>query len=120
MRTTGTTHVRSASSIMGNGVTNTAGEDLGTIEDFVLDLGSGRIRYAVLSFGGVLGIGNKLFAIPPDALSLEPDGHRWVLDVDKETLKEAPGFDKDDWPDTSEEDWQVEVYEFYGYTPYWR
>ena len=85
----------------------------------MLDLENGRIRYAVLSFGGFLGMGDKLFAIPPEALRIDTENKRVILDVDKSRLENAPGFDKDNWPDTSDNDWQVEVYDYYGYTPYW-
>jgi sporulation protein YlmC with PRC-barrel domain len=93
------TYVQSASTLAGDKVRNPEGEDLGRLEDFVLDLGTGRIVYAVLSFGGVMGIGNKLFAIPPSALTLSQDEDCLVLDVDRRQLEQAPGFDKENWPD---------------------
>lgn len=62
--------VLSASSLSGDGVRNSAGEDLGKIEDIMLDVPTGRVAYAVLSFGGFLGMGNKLFAIPWEAMSM--------------------------------------------------
>src|SRR5262245_1280011 len=65
--------VLSADTLTGDKVVNAAGEDLGKIEDFMLDVESGRIRYAVLSFGGVLGLGSKLFAVPPEALTVDMD-----------------------------------------------
>lgn len=112
--------VLSATTIVGDDVVNRAGEGLGEIEDLMIDLAGGRIRYAVLSFGGLLGIGDKLFAVPFEALELDAGNERFVLDVARETLEEAPGFDKENWPDTAEETWQVEVYRHYGYAPYWR
>lgn len=112
--------VLSATTLIGDDVVNPAGEGLGKIEDFMLDLPEGRIRYAVLSFGGFLGMGDKLFAVPPETLAIDTENKRLVLDVSKERLENAPGFDKDDWPDTAEPDWQLEVHEFYGTTPYWR
>ena len=97
-------------------VKNRANEDLGKIDDFMIHLDSGKIAYAVLSFGGVLGIGNKLFAVPWSALSL--DGYRrdLILDVDKERLKNAPGFDKDSWPDMADTKWGENIHKFYGQT----
>jgi sporulation protein YlmC with PRC-barrel domain len=89
--------VLSAAALTGGPVFNEAGEQLGKIEDFMLDVESGRIRYAVLSFGGVFGVGTKLFAVPAEALRFS--GERLLLDVDKQRLEEAPGFDKDNWPD---------------------
>lgn len=111
----------SASTLEGNDVVNAAGEDLGSIEEIMLDVRNGRIAYAVLSFGGFLGIGDKLFAIPWDALTLDTERKRFVLNMDRETLENAPGFDKDNWPQTPSEDdtWLVEVYDYYGYEPYW-
>lgn len=112
--------VLSASTLMGDKVVNSQGEDLGKIEDFMLDLENGRVRYAVLSFGGFLGMGDKLFAIPPEALRLDTENERIVLDVERSRLENAPGFDKDNWPSTTDSAWQLEVYDYYGYTPYWR
>ena len=70
-------------------VKNRANEDLGKIDDFMIHLDSGKIAYAVLSFGGILGIGNKLFAVPWPALSLDRDRRELILDVDKERLPEC-------------------------------
>lgn len=117
-----TTHPRvlSANTIIGDSVVNRADEDLGEIDDLMIDLEGGRIRYAVLSFGGFLGMGDKLFAVPLETLTLDAENEQFVLDIDRERLKNAPGFDKDNWPDTTEQEWQTEVYEYYGATPYWR
>ncbi len=106
--------VMSASTLSGDRVRNEAGEDLGKIEDLMIDVITGRIAYAVLSFGGVLGMGNKLFAIPWRALELKEHEHKFVLDVDKDTLKNAPGFDKDHWPDMTDSDWGMNIYRYYG------
>ena len=112
--------VLSATTLIGDSVVNAAGEDLGKIEDFILDLPNGRIRYAVVSFGGFIGMGEKLFAVPCDALKVDTKNHSLVLDIAKKRLESAPGFDKDSLPDTSVSGWQNEVYKFYGITPYWR
>jgi sporulation protein YlmC with PRC-barrel domain len=114
-------HVLSASTIIGDKVLNTAGEHLGNIKELMIDLDGGLIAYAVLSFGGFLGMGDKLFAIPWEALTIDEENHSVILDVDKEVLKEAPGFDKDNWPDNAkyEAGWLLGVYEYYGYSPYW-
>ncbi|WP_410508688.1 PRC-barrel domain-containing protein [Methanosarcina hadiensis] len=109
----------SASTIKGDKVINTAGEDLGKIEELMVDLNDGRIAYTVLSFGGFLGLGDKLFAIPWKAFSLRVHDHAFVLDVPKETLEKAEGFDKDNWPVTSRE-WLSRTYDYYGYEPYWQ
>jgi sporulation protein YlmC with PRC-barrel domain len=115
--------VLSASTMENDKFVNPRGEDLGNIEELMIDVNSGRVAYAVLSFGGILGIGDKLFAIPWDALKLDPDNKRFVLDVDKQTLEDAPGFDKDNWPKTTQHEndtWLMEVYNYYDTDPYWR
>jgi hypothetical protein len=87
-----------ADTLLGNDVYNASGEKLGIIKEFMIELDSGRISYAVLSFGGFLGLGDRLFAVPWESLRLDSASHRFVLDVPKETLKDAPGFDKHHWP----------------------
>ncbi len=108
----------SASTLKGDRVVNRAGEDLGQVEDFMIDLKNGRIAYAVLSFGGFLGMGNRLFAIPWQALKLELYEHAFILDIDREVLENAEGFEKGKWPLTCEE--LSRVYIYYGYQPYWK
>ena len=108
----------SSSSLSGDNVRNTADEDLGKVKDLMIDVESGRIAYAVLSFGGFLGAGDKLFAIPWQALTLDEDEKRFILDVDKETLKSAPGFDRDNWPDM-DASWGNQIHSYYGVRPYW-
>jgi sporulation protein YlmC with PRC-barrel domain len=113
------TNVLSASTLSGDKVRNSQGEDLGKIEEFMLDLDSGRIAYAVLSFGGVMGIGDKLFAIPPEALTLDEADRCFIIDVDKSTLERAPGFDKNNWPNFADQNWGSKIYSYYGHKPYW-
>ncbi len=114
-----------ARTINGDKVINMVGEHLGKIEDLMIDLENGRVAYAVLSFGGFLGLGNKLFAVPWEALSVRPHEHAFALDVSKEILEKAEGFDKDDWPLTCEQlatstrEWLANIYTCYGYKPYW-
>ena len=119
MNTTRTPHVLSASTMMGDSVVNDKGEDLGRIEELMLDLQNGRIAYAVLSFGGFLGMGDKLFAIPWEALKLDADNHRFILNVAREKLEKAEGFDKNNWPDFANRDWGTRIHSYYGYKPYW-
>ncbi len=111
--------VLSAGTLAGDRVKNAAGEDLGNIEEIMIDLESGRIAYAVLSFGGFLGIGDKLFAVPWDALTLNLEDHEFLLDVDKRVLENAPGFDKDDWPNMGDPTWSSAIHDHYGRKPYW-
>jgi len=111
--------VLAASTITGDRVRNGKGEHLGKIEDIMLDVPTGRIAYAVLSFGGFMGIGDKLFAVPWSALRIDTGEHEFVLDVDKSTLESAPGFDKSDWPDMAQPDFADPVHRFYNKRPYW-
>jgi sporulation protein YlmC with PRC-barrel domain len=111
--------VLSASTLKGDRVVNVRGEDLGKIEELMIDLEPGRIAYAVLSFGGILGLGDKLFAIPWQTLTIDTAEKRFVLNVDKELLKRAPGFDKSHWPDMADPAWGTELYSYYGCEPYW-
>lgn len=111
--------VMSAESLAGDKVVNPEGEKLGEIDSIMLDVPSGRIAYAVLSFGGFLGMGDKLFAIPWSALTLDADRERFVLNVDKERLKKAPGFDKDHWPSMADSQWANDIHSYYGTRPYW-
>ena len=107
----------SASTLSGDKVFNLEGEDLGKIEDFMLDMESGRIAYAVLSFGGVLGLGDKLFAVPPEALNIDEGKRCFVLDASKSDLEHAPGFEKDAWPDFTDQSFRSQVYAYYGRIP---
>ena len=116
---TTSTRIFPATKLTGEKVKNLQDEDFGKIEEVMIDLIDGRIAYAVLSFGGFLGMGDKLFAIPWEALSLSEEKKTVYLDVDREVLKEAPGFDKDNWPANADRTWLTDIYEYYGYEPYW-
>ena len=98
---------------------NSAGEDLGKVAEITIDIPARKIAYAVLSFGGFLGMGNKLFAIPWSALRLDEDKQHFILDVDKQKLQNAPGFDKDNWPDMADTSWGTRIFSYYGAVPYW-
>jgi len=111
--------VLSAGTLAGDRVRNAAGEDLGKVEEIMIDLASGRVAYVVLSFGGFLGIGDKLFAVPWRALRIDEGEHQFILDVDKKTLENAPGFNKDNWPDMADPSFGAAIHEHYGRTPYW-
>ncbi len=108
-----------ASSMIGTDVCNPKGENLGEIKEVVIDPGTGRVAYAVVSFGGFLGMGKKLFAIPFSAFEFDVEENEYVLDISKERLEAAPGFDADSWPSMSEEKWNRDVYKYYERTPYW-
>jgi hypothetical protein len=111
--------IMAADTICGNRVRNRGDEYLGIVEHIMLDIPRGHIAYAVLSFGGFGGIGDKLFAIPWRALILDTKQKCFVLDTSKERLEKAPGFDKDHWPSMAEEVWARGIHSYYGYKPYW-
>jgi sporulation protein YlmC with PRC-barrel domain len=112
--------VVSASKIIGEVVENRQKEKLGKIHELVIDAKEGRLAYAVLSFGGFMGMGNKLFAMPWKAFEFSSTENKLILNVDKKKLETAPGFDKDaKWPDFADRTWGVSIYKYYGYEPYW-
>lgn len=106
-----------ACTLVGSDVYNQHDEDLGDIKEIMLDTQSGNVRYAVLCFGGFLGMGEKLFAVPWSALKLDALNKRFVLNVDKDRLETAPGFDKDNWPDMANQEWTKEIHSYYGTAP---
>jgi sporulation protein YlmC with PRC-barrel domain len=109
--------VLAASTLAGDSVRNAAGEDLGTIDEIMIDIPTGRVAYAVLSFGGFLGMGDKLFAVPWDALKVDEDDKCFILNVDKRTIESAPGFDKAHWPDMSDASFGSELFAYYQVKP---
>ena len=111
--------VLAASTLAGNRVRNFPGDDLGTIDEIMIDIPTGKVAYAVLSYGGVLGIGKKLFAVPWNALAVDEDDQCFTLDVAKEKLQNAPGFDPDNWPDMTDHGWGSKIFNYYGIDPYW-
>jgi sporulation protein YlmC with PRC-barrel domain len=108
-----------ASTLIGNEVCNPEEEHLGEIKEIMIETATGEVGYAVLSFGGLLGMGDKLFAVPWNALKLDTHNKRFVLDEDKDSLKNAPGFDKDAWPTMADRQWGSAVHDYYGVRPYW-
>ncbi len=103
-----------ADTLIGNDVFNHKEERLGDIKEIMLDMSDGSVAYAVLSFGGFLGMADKLFAVPWSALILDTRNKRFLLNVEKDRLKDAPGFDKDDWPNMRDEVWANKVRSYYG------
>jgi sporulation protein YlmC with PRC-barrel domain len=103
-----------AHTLVGNDVYNVQGQDIGDIKEIMLDMHSGRVSYAVLSFEPFLSMGEKLFAVPWSALKLDTENKRFTLDVEKDRLKGAPGFDKSHWPNMADQSWQHEIHAYYG------
>ena len=106
-----------ASKLIGMEVKNAKGEALGSINDFVVDE-RGQVRYIAVSFGGVLGVGSKLFAVPYKTFTFKTDvdaESRYAeLNVDKQLLEKAPGFPSDRWPDFGDQKFVKEVDAFYN------
>jgi sporulation protein YlmC with PRC-barrel domain len=100
--------------VVGMEVKNNALEDLGEIAEMVIDKTSGRVSYLVLDFGGFLGFGNKYFAVPWHSFTYNPNEDCFILNVEKERLKDAPGFDKDHWPDFVAPEVISQISTFYG------
>lgn len=105
--------VLKASDLIGMKVQGTDGKKLGSIKDLVIDPEDGEVQYAVLDFGGFIGVGDKYFAVPWEALQLDQQNKKIALDVTKKDLKDAPGFDKNHWPDLGEQQQVVVIYEYY-------
>jgi sporulation protein YlmC with PRC-barrel domain len=104
--------------MVGLEVRDAAGKNIGKLDDLVVELNSGEVRYAALSFGGFAGVGNKLFAIPLSALAFEHKtkerASHFILDMPAEKFKAAPGFDKDHWPDFADRNWAAEIDKYYA------
>lgn len=101
------------STIIGKSVQNMEGKEIGEIKDLAIDELDGDVRYAVLSFGGILGLGEKYFAIPWEALHLSDDKKHFALAVTEKQLEKAPGFDKNNWPDFADPVYYATIYDFY-------
>lgn len=112
-------NVLCASTVTGDTVRNMKGQDLGRIEEVMIDLDSGRIAYAVLSSGGFFGMADRFYAIPWNALTVDLEQREFILDMEKEQLERAPGFDEDNWPRMADRQWGETIHGYYGSKPYW-
>lgn len=110
--------LRKAKEILGSNIDDPANKKLGEVEELVLDLSSGRVVLVAVGAGGVLGIGEKLVAVPPSQLQMNPDG-KLMINTTEERLKSAPQFDKSHWPDLNDSAWVAQVYGHYGDHSYW-
>src|SRR5687767_213310 len=106
--------IMAADTLEDNDVKNLQDEAIGEIEHIMLDVPTGRVAYAVMAVGGFLGIGEKFFAVPWSSLTLDTNDKCFRLDVSKERLKDAPGFDKDHWPTMADETWARNVHKYYN------
>jgi sporulation protein YlmC with PRC-barrel domain len=110
--------ILSATTLAGDKVTNADGEDLGKVEELMIDLESGRLAYAVLSFGAGFLHSGKLFAIPWASLAVDQKNKQLILNVTREMLETAEGFDKDHWPDMADPAFMNSTYSHYGIKPW--
>lgn len=108
----------SASTLTKDPVVDPRGKKIGALKEIMIDVVSGRIAYLVISFGGFLSIGEKLFAFPYEAVKIDEDAKQIIVDTTEEKLEKTPGFDPDNWPDESKFDLR-ELYDFYQLKPYW-
>ncbi|MPV66738.1 PRC-barrel domain-containing protein [Burkholderia sp. BE17] len=113
--------VMAARTLEGDRVLTMDGDDIGKITDIMLDVRSGRIAYAVVASRGVRGSGNgdKLLAVPWNALILDVECKCFVLPVAAERVREAPGFDHDRWPAMADPNWAEALHAYYDSAPYW-
>jgi sporulation protein YlmC with PRC-barrel domain len=105
--------VLAASTLAKDDVYNRLNEKVGSIQEIMIDVPTGRVAYTVLSVGGFLGMGDRLFAIPWRALTLDEDRKCFVMDVDKKSLENAPGFDKSNWPDMADPTWDRNIQNYW-------
>lgn len=97
--------VKAYDDVIGKKVLSPQGENLGKIEEVVLDKVEGNVRYVALSFGGILGLGDKLFALPWKAITYNKEEEAFILNIDKSRLESAEGFDKNSWPNNPNATW---------------
>jgi sporulation protein YlmC with PRC-barrel domain len=100
-------------------VKNLSKENLGEINEMILDKKTGQVAYLVLESGAFLGLGGKLFALPWNSVNYNADDDCFILNIDNEKLKNAPGFDKDHWPDMADRTFGMSISKYYGIQPYW-
>jgi sporulation protein YlmC with PRC-barrel domain len=108
-----------ASGIIGKGVQNDQGEYLGVIRDLMIDRQNGGISFALLSPGGVLGIPLRFVPVPFGAMTFSPAKNVYFLDMSREKILAAPGFDRGEFPQQASRGWETEVFRYYGLTPAW-
>jgi sporulation protein YlmC with PRC-barrel domain len=100
-------------------VVNKKGQDMGQVQNFVVDMVAGRIAFVIVSFEGFLGISDKWFALPWEILTWSVENKKFILDMPKETFRAAPGLDKTKWPGEINFDLVAKTYSHFGVAPYW-
>jgi sporulation protein YlmC with PRC-barrel domain len=112
--------ILSTSTLVGTDVKNSAGENLGTVKDVVIDMEAGRVAYLVLAFGGIFGIGDKYFAVPFEAFRVDSVDEKLILNIDKNKFKNAPEFDKENLSVPPRREFVEEIYRYFGYESYYK
>ena len=105
--------------VEGTAVYNRQDEHLGTVHNFMVDKSTGRVAYAVMSFGGFLGIGESYHPLPWRALTYDTRLGGFVVDLDRSRLEKAPSYTVRDMPNWSDRSYGNRIDEFYAMTPYW-
>lgn len=109
----------SADKVEGTSVKNRQGESLGTIDSVMIDKFTGKVAYAVMSFGGFLGIGDRYHPLPWGVLDYEPSEDAYVVDLDKAKLEGAPSISRAEYTNLENRSWGEKVYRYYDVPPYW-
>jgi len=98
---------------------NEKGQDLGQVQNFVVDMLTGRVAFVIVAFGGMLGISDKWFAMPWDIMVWSPEKRKFIVDMPQKILETAPGMNKGKWMEEINSDWLAKCYLHYGLAPYW-
>jgi sporulation protein YlmC with PRC-barrel domain len=104
----------SVSALKGDSVVDLEGVKLGTLEEIMIDMTTGRMSYAVLA-----GKGDRLYAIPWETFSLDTENKRLVSNIERSDFEKATGFDRNNWPDMSDRDWGSRIHHLYRCIPHW-
>jgi len=106
----------SSEDVEGTNVYDLKGKEIGEIDHLMIDKISGRVTYAVMSFGGFLGLGHSHYPVPWAALKYDTKLNGFVTGITEQQLKDAPAFSDDSWTDRN---WETQTYKHYNVTPYW-
>jgi sporulation protein YlmC with PRC-barrel domain len=113
-------NVHKTSDLLNENVKNVNDEDMGKVDNMMLNLPAGRVAFVVLSPASNLALGNNLYALPPNAFSLNKDGKSLTSNISKDKLAGAPHFDKNNWTQASDPTWAAQVYQYYGKEAYFQ
>ena len=119
LNTSETQRLISADKVQGTEVYNTSGEKLGTVEDVMIDKHTGKVAYAVMSFGGFLGIGEKYHPLPWSTLDYNTELDGYSVPMSKEVLEKAPTYDAGETVDMNDQRWGEQIHRYYNVDPYW-